>query len=123
MIPFYVLGAKLFFRKEKMNYLEHSVLVFYTQGHFQWLSIVFLFTLASFGYFPGFFLFVAIQVLYYSFACVQLYNSYRPWVAFTRGIFVNVFFWISFIVVISLVMAAALMMSPELLEQIRPSNN
>jgi hypothetical protein len=123
MIPIYVLGAKLFFKKEKLNYLEHSVLVFYTQGHLQWLSIIFLFTLAGFGFFPNFFLFMLLQVTFYSFACTQLYKSYKPWVAFFRGVFVNLFFWVSFIIVIVIVMIVALAMDSALLEQVRPSNN
>lgn len=59
MIPFYVFGATLFFRREKLNYLEHSVLIFYTQGHLQLISISSLCTLAWFDIFPGPFTFVA----------------------------------------------------------------
>lgn len=123
MIPFYVLGAKLFFRREKLNYLEHSVLIFYTQGHLQWFSILSLCSLAWLGLFPGFFYFVSLQFVYYSIACVQLYRSYRPWSAFIRGLLVNLFFWIVFMLAISIAIGIAVASDPVLMEQIRPSNN
>jgi hypothetical protein len=122
MIPFYVLGAKIFFRKESLNFLEHSVLVFYSQGHIQWLSILALFTFSWLGIFPGFLLFVSAQILHYSFACMQLYRAYSPWKAFFRGILVNLFFWICFIIVIVLGFVIAMALDPDLLEQIRPKN-
>lgn len=123
MIPFYVLGAKIFFRKQKLNFIEHSILVFYSQGHVQWLSIVALITLSLFGVSLGFVTLIIVQVLHYSFGCSQLYGAYRPWSAFVRGVFVNVFFWVCFIIVISISLGVALATNPALLEQIRPKNN
>jgi Protein of unknown function (DUF3667) len=121
MIPFYVLGAKIFFRKEKLNFLEHSVLVFYCQGHVQWLSILALFSFAWFELFPSFLFLIIPQVLLYSFACMQLYKAYRPLAAFMRGLLVNLFFWIFFVIIIVASLVIAMVLNPALLEQL-PAN-
>ena len=123
MIPFYALGAKMFFRRERLNFLEHSVLIFYTQGHVQWLSIFGLFSFVLVGYFPSFYFLLILQVLYYAYACVQLYQTYRPWAAFMRGVLVNLFFFGFFIILTTVAIIIAFIVNPELMEQLRPSNN
>lgn len=122
-IPFYVVWIKLLFRKSGYNFLEHAVMVFYTQGHFQWFSIFFLFVFKWSGYYPDLFLFILLSAIYFCFACVQLYPMYKPHWAILRGILVHFLFWISYILVFTLLGVAAVMSNPELLEQIRPSNN
>lgn len=67
--------------------------------------------------------YICCSLIYYSFACVQLYRSYRPWSAFIRGVLVNLFFWISFTLAITLAIVIAIASDPTLLEQMRRSNN
>ena len=43
LIPITALAAWLFFKKQRYNILEHSILVFYTHGHLIWFSILNLF--------------------------------------------------------------------------------
>ncbi|MBX2963101.1 MAG: DUF3667 domain-containing protein [Cyclobacteriaceae bacterium] len=122
-IPFYVFWTKLFFRKSNYNFLEHAVMVLYTQGHFQWLSILFLFVFKWTGYYPDVVLFTTLSVIYFCFACVQLYKMYKPIGAILRGVLVQLMFWLSLFLVVSILTTIALLINPELLEQIRPSNN
>ncbi|MBL7844328.1 MAG: DUF3667 domain-containing protein [Cyclobacteriaceae bacterium] len=122
-VPFYVFGAALFFRKSKFNLLEHSILVFYTQGHYQWLSIGFLVLFKLTGQYINIFLFVGTSATYYAWGCIQLYQSYRAGWAFTRGIFVQLFFWISLFIFLAILMIIAFILNPELMEMVQPRNN
>ncbi|HRJ31630.1 MAG TPA: DUF3667 domain-containing protein [Cyclobacteriaceae bacterium] len=122
-VPFYVFGASLFFRKNKYNLLEHSILVFYTQGHYMWLSIAYLAIFKLTGKHLNVFLFATTSALYYAWACSQLYQSYKAGWAFVRGIFVHLFFWFSIFLVTAVLMIIAFILNPELMEMIRPRNN
>lgn len=122
-VPFYVFGAALFLRKSKFNLLEHSILVFYTQGHFQWISITFLFLFKFTGHYFNIFMFAVTSAIYYAWACTQLYQAYRPGWAFVRGVLVQLFFWLSLFLFTAVVMIIAFMLNPDLMEMIRPSNN
>ena len=122
-IPFYVFAAALLFRKSKHNLLEHSVLVFYTQGHYQWLSVIFLIVFKFTGTYMHLLLFMSSSALYYAFGCTQLYVQYKPGWAMFRGVFVHIFFWLSLFFFTSLLMVIAIIMNPELLEMMKPSNN
>jgi hypothetical protein len=122
-IPFYLFGAALFFRKSKLNLLEHSVLIFYTQGHYQWLSLVFIVIFKFTGEFVNIFVFAGSSALYYGLACAQLYTQYKKGWSVFRGILVHLFFWVILLFTTMVIMFIVLMLNPEMLEMMRPSNN
>lgn len=122
-IPIQVLWLWILFRKSALNFLEHSVMVLYTQGHIQWISIVFLFVFKFTGYFLDFSLLLLSQFVYFCFACVQLYDMYRPFGAIMRALLSQILYWITLMFVITIILTIVLAMNPELMEQIRPSNN
>jgi hypothetical protein len=87
----------------------------------QWLSILSLATFSVFSFAPSFYWMLLIGMIYYSFGCMQLYNTYTRWSAFWRGVLVNVLFFISFISVITVLMTIIVLRSPELMEMIKPA--
>jgi hypothetical protein len=122
-IPCQVLWLVFLFRKSALNFLEHSVMVLYLNGHFQWISIIFLFVFKFTGYFLDFSLLMLLQFVYFCFGCVQLYDMYKPFSAVVRAFFSYVLYWISLFLVITAVMVVVIALNPELVEQLRPSSN
>lgn len=122
-IPFYVLGAALFFRKSKLNLLEHSVLIFYTQGHYQWLSMIFLLGYKLTGEFVHISIFAGTSALYYGIGCAQLYRQYKFGWAIFRGILVHIFFWFFMFFTTIIITLIVMLLNPEMFEMLRPSNN
>ncbi|MBX2966724.1 MAG: DUF3667 domain-containing protein [Cyclobacteriaceae bacterium] len=110
-IPFYALGAVLLFRKNKYNFAEHSTLVFYTQGHYLWPTIIILIILKFTGYShifaKGMFVSLLIGALYYAYGCRQLYTAYKPGRAMFRGVLVHIFsfFTLMFTVMVLMIIA------------------
>lgn len=115
-IPIQVLWLVALFRKSALNFLEHSVMVLYTQGHVQWISIVFLFVFKFTGYFPDFSLLLLFQFVYFCVASVQLYDMYKPVSAVLRAIFSQILFLISLILTISVIIAVVIALNPEMIK-------
>jgi len=122
-IPFLVFWVMLLFRKSKLNFLEHSVMVLYTQGHIQWVNIIFLFVFKFTGYFLDFSLLLLLQFVYFCFGCVQLYDMYKPFSVVLRAIFSQVLYWVSLVLFATVVLTVAIAMNPELIEQFGPGKN
>lgn len=74
MVPLFVLSNKIFFRKAKMNFVEHSVVVFYGSGWpflFTTTTLVLYAILASY---PSM-LVSAVAIMYYSWICANVYTE------------------------------------------------
>ena len=111
--PFYALWAMLFFRKKGMNFLEHMVNVFYTQGQLIWFSLVnitlFRFTgnnLAFYG--------LMLYSVYYGWSCAQFYAVKTIWKGIARGILVFVFGFLTFTLTFAIIMVIFLARSGQL---------
>jgi len=124
--PFMALvSQRIFFRKQGLNFLEHSVPVFYVLGHWYWISII---EVIQF-YFTGKVLGSTAQLwlisLYLGFGYVTFVPTQPKWKVFLKG--VGVYFTgitLAFIV-LTVIGAAVIMVSaslfPETFEFIQPS--
>lgn len=123
VIPFTVLASRISFRKSGLNMLEHSVMVFYIQGHVYWLSILSLFIYKFTGLNPirSFQPFVALVL--YGIGCSQLFSYQSKTKAFFKGIGVYAIGLLFFMVFFLIVGGIYMYSHPEYLEMIRPRNN
>lgn len=122
LIPMMAISSKMFFRKSGLNFLEHSVLPFYTSGHFYWLSIASLFLIKWNRelYLP--FLFLALQAFYYGFT-FQNYFRYNSRIAtFVKGMLVFLVGMLLFTVLITLLSFVYLILSPSTRKVIIPDS-
>jgi hypothetical protein len=117
-IPISALFAWLFFRKHRYNYLENSVLVFYTSGHLMWLSVInlFIFLLAGWNFSMWQ---VLINAGFYGFACVDFYVQGSKVARFIKGILVAVTSYIFFMILGMLAAIVYLFANPEMMEMLR----
>ena len=87
-IPFIAWWAKVLFRKAGFNFVENTVLAFYTHGHLVWLSFIGATTFKLFGTgLSG--LTILGTFIYFSWACIAFYNQ-TPVKSFIKGIFVQI---------------------------------
>jgi hypothetical protein len=122
-IPFIAISSKLFFRKSKLNLLEHSVLPFYILGHVYWISILF-----SFGFKFGMPRFMILQsiVMYVMFGIgySQLFDYQSKVKAFIKGVLAQVIGLIFFMTIMALIGFIYIRyIDPSMFEMIKPSNN
>jgi hypothetical protein len=123
-VPMDALAARyLFFKKSGFNFLENTVLPFYVRGHMYWLSIAAVIIFKLTGNFALNNLVPLAGILFFGFA----YSRFTDYQSKTKGFFkgmgvylASVFFnMLLALVVIFLI----ILVNPEILEQIRPSNN
>jgi Protein of unknown function (DUF3667) len=123
MIPFFALQSKLFFRKSKLNFLEHCVMPFYVQGHLLWLSI---FSLLIFKY-TGSVAFVSFDVLFsillFGVGAMQLFNYQNQFKAFVKGVFVYILGFLTFMLAFLIMLGVFMALNPEYIKMISPSQN
>jgi hypothetical protein len=123
IIPINALTSKLFFRKSGLNYLEHTVLVFYTHGHIYWITILSLFIFLVFGVNPLTIVQTILGLILFSVGCMQLFNYQSKVKAFVKGLLSSLVAYLIFMILLLLIIATYLYLHPELFEAIRPSNN
>jgi hypothetical protein len=120
LIPFYSLMALAFFRKEKLNILEHSILIFFVTGHVYWFGVINLFLFKFFSINLNL-VQLPLQGLLYGIGCIGLYHHGSKTWRFTKGIMVYVTSFILYILFITVASMAYLFSHPELLEQLKKS--
>ncbi|MEM6526417.1 MAG: DUF3667 domain-containing protein [Bacteroidota bacterium] len=120
MVPFFTLSNMLFFRKAKMNFVEHTVVVFYGLGWPFILSITFLFVYAITGWFPGLWASI-IVVLYYAWICTSVYAKNKI-LGFIKGIFAVALAYLILVMTGIIIGIIYTMLNPEFLETFAPSN-
>ncbi|MEM1407752.1 MAG: DUF3667 domain-containing protein [Bacteroidota bacterium] len=120
MVPFFTLSNMLFFRKAKMNFVEHTVVVFYGLGWPFILSITFLFVYAITGWFPGLWASI-IVVLYYAWICTSVYAKNKI-LGFIKGIFAVALAYLILVMTGIIIGIIYTVLNPEFLETFAPSN-
>lgn len=118
LIPINAAFAWLFFRKAKLNLLEHSILIFYTSGHLYWISVLNLF-LIKFAPFNVGFAQVIIQLGFYAFAAVTFYKIYSRRSAFIRGLLVSTISFIVYMLFMIVFLIIVMIDDPQVLEKFR----
>lgn len=123
VIPFTVLSSKIFFRKSGFNLLEHSVMIFYIQGHIYWLSILSLFIYKFTGHNPLRQIQPLVALGLYGVGSSQLFDYQSKVKAFFKGVGVyllGMLFFLAFLLAIGWFYISS---HPEYFEMIRPKNN
>jgi len=129
IIPVFMAFAsrRMFFRKQELNFLEHSVPLFYVLGHYYWLTtveaIVFYYTGKTIGSGTQ----MLLVSVYLGFAYTSFVPTQPKWKTFLKG--VGIYFTgyvIMMIVTMLFAVAVGFTMAwlfPESLDMIRPSTN
>jgi hypothetical protein len=121
LVAFQAFSLKLFFRNSGYNLLEHSVLAFFTMGHMYWLTIIDLILTRIFGTGINFGIAITINILFYAYGAMGLYD-YQPKVkVFIKGIFSFLTGYLMFIVLITSITVAYFILDPEMRELVRPN--
>lgn len=113
----------LFFRKSNLNFIEHTVLPFYTLGHIYWLSILSLLSYSIFGKFLPAWVQLIVSFGYFGFAYADLFTYQNKFKAFLKGLGIYIIAQITFTIIGIIVGIIVVLLNPELIEMIRPSNN
>lgn len=121
-IPISALFAWLFFRKSGYNYLENSVLVFYTSGHLMWLTVLglFIFVLTDWNFSMWQ---VFINAAFYGFACLGFYALGSRLSRFIKGVLVSFASYLVFTIFGMIAAAIYIFSDPAMLEMIRKSKD
>jgi hypothetical protein len=124
MIPAQALAARyIFFTKSGFNFLEHTVLPFFIQGHLYWLSIISVLVLKISGSFIFNAVTSLVSFIYFPFAYTTLFNN-RPRIkTFFKGIGVMIFGQLLLATIALIIFFIAIKLNPDLYEMIRPKNN
>jgi Protein of unknown function (DUF3667) len=121
MIPFQAFFARyLFFRKSGFNYLENSVLPFYTTGHIYWISLVTVIVYKISGIFLRSSVGTIISTIYIGFAYTNLFSYQPKWKSFLKGLGVYYLSLLSMLLVFALLFVAAIMLFPGVREMLKP---
>lgn len=122
LIPIFAFWLWIFFRKSNYNFLETASLVFFTNGHFFWWSIILLVIYKISGIAVNTIISLVLSVTYFAFAASGFYTHQKKvkvvlkavlaW--FTAYVFFILFFSIGFIIYI--------IMNPEIREMLRTSD-
>jgi hypothetical protein len=113
----------LFFRKQKLNYIEHLVLPLYVQGHIYWLSMLSIVVFKVSGVFIPNSISLILTILYISYAYANFFKEQGVWKAFFKGLGLFITTQLIFTVVVAIVMVVVMFTDPEVFEMMRPSNN
>lgn len=113
----------LFFRKSNLNYVEHTILPFYVQGHIYWMSIFSLILYSLFGTPFNTALSLFVSLFYFGYAYADLFNYQSKVKAFFKGIGVYIIAYLLLLLIMMVIMFALIATNPELFEMLKPSNN
>lgn len=113
----------LVFRKSELNYVEHSVLPFYVQGHLYWLTILKVIDYKLFGNFIPHSIFVATSLFYFGYAYSNFIQYQPKWKSFFKGLMVFFTAQIMFMLIVGIILIILIWISPDFYEMIKPSNN
>lgn len=128
IVPFIALSSRyIFFRKQGLNFLEHSVPVFYMLGHWYWVSMI----EAMIFYYTGLTMGTTIQfiliALYVGFGYTSFVPDQPKWKAFLKGIgtyFIGFIIMMTTAIIIGIIIAIIIsIFDPSALDSIRPSKN
>ena len=124
VIPFQAFSAKfLFFRESGLNYIEHTVLPFYVQGHVQWINIINAIIFKLSGIFINGFIMSFISTFYFCYAYSNFIDYQPKWKSILKGLGI---FYISltiFILIVMIVLSLLVKFNPDIYNLLKPSNN
>jgi hypothetical protein len=120
-IPLQAFTARfLFFRRQGLNFLEHSVLPLYVMGHWYWINMVEALFLKFGGFTFGVTVHWIAMMLYMGFAYTSLIAGQPKWKSFLKGLGVFVSSYMILFVVALIVLVIAVLIDPSIREAIRP---
>jgi hypothetical protein len=125
-IPFSVFAARyIFFRKQGLNFLEHSVPIFYMMGHLYWFQI-FESTLFRFtGISTGTTMQAVASSLYLGFGYTSFVTTQPKWKTFLKGLGVYVLgFTLMFVTIMIITLGVVFILAavdPKTLDMFKPS--
>lgn len=113
----------IFFRKSGWNFLEHTVLPFYIQGHIYWISILSVICFKISGEFFPPWVALILAPLYFCFAYSGMFDYQSKTKSFLKGLGVYISAQLLFVLIIVVVVVLLVVFNPEVRELVKPSNN
>ncbi|MFZ6012731.1 MAG: DUF3667 domain-containing protein [Bacteroidota bacterium] len=120
IVPFITASAWLFFRKSKLNFLEHSVPVFYTLGHLYWLTILNLVLYKFFDTAITQYVLSPLTIFFYALAGVGFYQHQAKWKVAVKSVLTFVVAYLLFFAVFAGIILIYALNNPEFQEMIKP---
>lgn len=128
IVPFIAFTSRyVFFRKQGLNFIEHSVPVFYMLGHWYWIemieAVIFTYTKWTLGLSWKFIMVPA----YLGFGYISFVPDQPKWKVFLKGMgtyYLGYVFMFLVAAIIGLLIGIAIaIIDPSLLDSVRPSKN
>ncbi len=113
----------MFFRNSQLNFIEHTVLPFYTLGHMYWISILSLLTYSLFGQFIWNWLQMIIGIGYFGFSYANMFTYQSKVKAFFKGLGIYLMAQITLTIITMIVVILLIIFDPDVYELLKPSNN
>jgi hypothetical protein len=126
IIPFQAFVARyFFFRKQGLNFLEHSVLPLYVIGHWYWIQMVEVLFFKLTGYSLGATLQSFLMAGYMGFGYTSLVTNQPKWKVFLKGfgVYMVSFVMLAVIIFVALMIFVVIfsIIDPTILDSFRPS--
>lgn len=117
-IPIAGFFSWLFFRKAGYNWLENTILAFYTEGHMVWLSIINVFVFAFFEASYNFWV-MPLSIFYYAYSCTGFFVHSGKLASFLKGIGVYILSLLVFVLLVIIAAVTYIIMNPEIRQMLR----
>ena len=123
-IPFQAFAARtILFRKSELNFVEHTVPLFYTTGHLFWLSMMMFAYRKVTGELPSVYMTV-LSPLYFGYMYSNFISYQSRVKAFVKGMSVYIIgqflFVLTMVVIVIVVVILLALIAPETLNKFRP---
>jgi len=121
-IPIQAFCARyIFFRKQNLNFLEHSVLPLYLMGHWYWINMVEALSLRYSGFMFGLSLHWLGMALYMGFGYTSFITSQPKWKTFLKGMGIYSLAFVIMFFVTLVALLVAVIVDPSIREALRPA--
>ncbi|MCW5910648.1 MAG: DUF3667 domain-containing protein [Cyclobacteriaceae bacterium] len=113
----------LFFRKSKLNFIEHTVLPFYTLGHLYWISILSLLSYSILGKFIPYWIQMTVGISYLCYGYSDMFRYQSRIKSFFKGL--GVYFMAQLLIglLTTIITIIVLIANPEVFEMFKPPGN
>ncbi len=118
MAPFFMLANWLVYRKSGLNFIEHSVVVFYAMAHPFIISNLFVITWYLFGWSPNLFL-TLVSTVFYAWVCTSFFSKNKV-LGFFKGLLAWLVGYIMIVLLIAVGIVTYLASNPESLKGFSP---
>ncbi|HZY78449.1 MAG TPA: DUF3667 domain-containing protein [Cyclobacteriaceae bacterium] len=120
-IPIQAFCARyVFFRKQNLNFLEHSVLPLYLMGHWYWINMVEALSLRYSGFMFGISLHWIGMAAYMGFGFTSLVTTQPKWKTFMKGVGIYALSFVFMFILILIALIIAMMIDPSIREALKP---